>query len=111
MCAIWLLFLLLRELVGNAFYRTLIAMAELSFGEPTRSSRHACGEHLSVYFRALSSLTEGANVSSTLTREKSQTTVDGNKSTAPACFILKQLHEFAKFMGTIFGHLPLSVLV
>ena len=86
MCAIWLLFLLLRELAGNALCKILVAMAELSFGEHTRSSRHALIELSSIYFCALSSPTEGTKFSSTLAREKVQTTVDGNKSTSPAWF-------------------------
>ena len=111
MCAIWLIFLLLRELAGNALRKILVAMAELSFGEPTRSSRHALGELSSIYFCALSSPTEGTKFSFTLVREKVQTTADGNKSISPACFYPLNLRESAEFLGTIFSHLPSSVPV
>ena len=53
MCAIWLVYLLLRELVGNALRRKLVAMAELSFVELTRSSRCAHGKLSSVYLRTV----------------------------------------------------------
>ena len=49
MCALWLIFLLLRELAERVLRRILIAMAELSFGKPTKSSRCARCELSSHY--------------------------------------------------------------
>ena len=57
-CTIWFVFLLLQQLAENALRRILVAMAELSFGEPTRSSRCTRDEFSSVYFCALSSPTK-----------------------------------------------------
>ena len=54
-----LFFLLLQEPAGNTLRRVLAAVAELSFGELTWSSSGARGALLSIYFCALSSLTEG----------------------------------------------------
>ena len=44
-------FLLLRELIENALCRIFVAMAELSFVEPTRSSRCIRGGLSSVYLQ------------------------------------------------------------
>ena len=83
-------FLLLWELAGNALCRILVAMAEISFGKPTGSSRRAHGKLWSIYVCILSSPTEGrpskVQISASHSLKKVQTTVDGNRSTAPACF-------------------------
>ena len=47
--AIWLVFLLLQELAGNALCRILVTMVELSFGEPIRSSRLARTAHFQAF--------------------------------------------------------------